>query len=105
MNMYEYVCWLKCKLKYNENITEFIIGIVYIPPVASNFYNNDLYATFADEVSEISSKYEHVYLCGDFNAQTGNLADYTSNDAFLSDFFRKMMNLFVFKSRMCYAAT
>ena len=28
----------------------------------------------------MNSRYEYLYLCGDFNAQTGNLQDYTSND-------------------------
>ena len=35
----------------------------------------------------MSSKYDYVYLAGDFNAQTANLTDYTTEDEFLSKHF------------------
>ena len=52
---------------------------MYIPPVQSTFFNNDQYELFVNDIIDMNSRYEYLYLCGDFNAQTGNQQDYTCN--------------------------
>ena len=83
----EYVLWLKIRNDYTHIGSDIVIGIVYIPPLHSRFYNDDEYEIFENEVAIKCSSFEHVYICGDMNAQTADLSDYTENDDFLTDFF------------------
>ena len=52
-----------------------------------SFLNQDELEIFQNEITDMSSKYDYVYLAGDFNAQTANLTDYTTEDEFLSKHF------------------
>ena len=69
---------------FNDTI---MFGIIYVPPMQSRFYNNAEFELLEQETQQMSREYEHIFLCGDFNAQTAQLPDYTSNDAFLSNHF------------------
>ena len=83
----DYLFWLK--FTGSEIVHDpVIIGIVYVPPLHSRFYSNDMFEVFDNEISEMSSKFEYLYLCGDFNAHTGELVDYTTNDDFISEYFQ-----------------
>ena len=42
---------------------------------------------FQSEITKFCSERDYVYLCGDINAQTGELSDYTTDDEFLNRFF------------------
>ena len=42
---------------------------------------------FPDGVTDMSSNFDYIYLAGDYNAQTADLADYTTGDDFLSRLF------------------
>ena len=63
-----------------------ILGVVYIPPENSNYYNEDEFLILENEILSFSSENKFVLLSGDFNAKTGQLRDYTERDDFLSDF-------------------
>lgn len=54
---------------------------MYIPPQQSNFFNNDEFDPFEQDITSTCSR-EDIYVCiaDDFNAQTGKLFDFTSND-------------------------
>ena len=47
----------------------------------------DEFELFEHEISSACSKDYHVLLTGDFNAQTSDMEDFTSADAFLSEYF------------------
>ena len=78
----EYVLWLKIKNDYTNIGNDIIIGIVYIPPLHSRFFNEDEYDIFESEVASKCSDFEYVYICGDMNAQTADMLDYTEQDNF-----------------------
>ncbi|XP_053405613.1 uncharacterized protein LOC128558990 [Mercenaria mercenaria] len=83
----EYIMWIKLKPQCTNLETDIVLGIVYVPPMHSRFYNDDEFELFESDIFAICSEYEHVYISGDFNAQTAEMQDYTKNDDFLSDFF------------------
>ena len=45
------------------------------------------YDIFEQEIVSVRSKFEYIYLLGDFNAQTSNMDDFTTADSFLSEYF------------------
>ena len=76
----DYVFWVKvCKSLLVTNY-DILFGITYVPPLSSRFYNNDEFELFEYEITNMCSKYEYLYLCGDFNAQVGELSDVMSCD-------------------------
>ena len=60
---------------------------MYIYPCQSYFFSNDLYNDVRSEVTDISSKYDCLFLCGDFIAQTSNLQDFVWVDDYFSELF------------------
>ena len=60
-----------------------LYGIDYVPPAQSRFLNDDEFDMLQDEITTMCCKYDYVFISGDFNAQTGELADYTKQDDFL----------------------
>lgn len=83
----DYVLWLKLRKNYTNSNHDIIIGVVYVPPTQSNFFNEDEFELFQSEITKFCSEHDYVYLCGDINAQTGELPDYTTDDEFLNRFF------------------
>ena len=64
-----------------------MIASVYNPPQQSKFYNDDELEIFEQEITSACCNFDYLYMFGDFNAQTGELLDYTTADSFLSEFF------------------
>ena len=51
-----------------------------MPPQNSRFYNEDDFVQFEQEIMSLCSKFEYVFITGDFNAQTANMRDFTCAD-------------------------
>ena len=83
----EYVAWLKIRKSFQHQNDDLVIGSVYIPPQQSQFFSNDEFECFEQEITSVCSSNDSVYIMGDFNAQTSTLEDYTSSDEFLSKYF------------------
>ena len=49
----DYVLWLSFSEGLLQNIDHFILGVVYIPPESSNFYNEDEIMAFENEVTSL----------------------------------------------------
>lgn len=83
----DYVFWIQLDKNYTKLDQHIIFGIVYVPPTQSRFLNEDEFELFQNEITSMCSKFEYVYISGDINAQTGDLADYTQADDFLCRHF------------------
>lgn len=83
----EYVLWLKISKVLLRADSDLVIGITYVPPMHSRFFNNDEFEFFETEISQKCTEFENVILTGDFNAQTSNLPDYTEWDSSLDNQF------------------
>lgn len=83
----EYISWLKVSKKHHKLSENILIGAVYIPPQQSRFFNDDEYDLFEQEMTSACGNDDYVCILGDFNAQTGELTDFTSADSFFSEHF------------------
>ena len=59
----------------SKNKSNIIIGIVYIPPEGSPYFNKDTFTMLQDEINNLSTE-KHILLLGDFNTRTQSLPDY-----------------------------
>ena len=71
-------------MKADENI---ILGLTYIPPIQSKYYNDEEILNLEREITSVCSKNKYVIITGDLNARTAMLKDYTRVDNFFSDIF------------------
>ena len=76
----DYITWLKIKKSYSNTEQGIMIGVIYVPPQSSRYYNADNFVALEEETTSVCSKYDYVYLTDDFNAQTANMKDYTCLD-------------------------
>ena len=76
----DYITWLKISKSLLNTEQDLIIGVCYVPPQSSKYFNHDDFSTLEEEIMSTCGNNDYVYLMGDFNAQTANLNDYTSND-------------------------
>lgn len=83
----DYVLWIKLCKTFTKLEDDIIFGCTYIPPLSSRFYNNDKFEKYESEVSQMTSRYNLVYMFGDFNSQVAELEDFTSSDDFLNSIF------------------
>ena len=83
----DYLFWLKLPRKYTDIDDDILIGDVYVPPMQSRFYNDDSYELFENDISDMCNKTPHLFLFGDFNAQTAEMPDYSVCDEYLADIF------------------
>ncbi|MES9880523.1 MAG: reverse transcriptase family protein [Sedimenticola sp.] len=83
----EYVHWLSVNKDFTSLEENIIIGTVYIPPSNSRFFNDDDFMNLEMEMVSMCSTYKYVFVTGDTNGRTGEIADYTPADNFLSDLF------------------
>lgn len=83
----EYISRLKLSKQFHKHEQDIMIASVYIPPQQSKFFSNDEFEVFEKEITSVCSQYDYIFIMGDFNAQTGDLEDFTSADTFLSEFF------------------
>ena len=77
----EYVLWVKIAKSYTNDDKDILLGCTYILPISSRFYNNNEFELFEREVSLMASRFDILYMCGDFNGQTAE------EDDFLNDMF------------------
>ena len=83
----DYVLWIELS-KHLFNLDEnVILGAVYILPEGSNFYNDDEFSQFENEITSFCNTHKYVLLSGDFNGRTSTIEDYTECDMFLADLF------------------
>jgi exonuclease III len=73
------VAWFKVSPTSHETL---FIGCVYVPPYNSSFGRDHcdlIWNKLEGQIQHYSNK-GNIILCGDFNARTGQLADYITND-------------------------
>ena len=83
----DYLFWIKLSKQCTGNDNELLIGTVYVPPMNSRFYSDETYELFENDIADMCNRYPHLYLFGDFNAQTAELQDYTECDDFLANMY------------------
>ena len=69
----DYVLWVEISKILTQTEENVILGVVYIPPENSNYYNEDEFLILENEILSFSSENKFVPLSGDFNAKTGQL--------------------------------
>lgn len=82
-----YILWVKFDKNYTKLEQHIIVGIIYVPPSQSRSLNEDEFEIFQNEITDMCSRFDYIYLAGDINAQTADLADYTSTEGFLCRYF------------------
>ncbi|MEW8547774.1 MAG: reverse transcriptase family protein, partial [Candidatus Thiodiazotropha sp.] len=83
----DYVMWIqldKTLLGSDENL---MLGICYVPPTQSKYYNAEEILNLEREITSACSNNKYVFITGDINARTAKLRDYIRADDFLSDIF------------------
>ena len=84
----EYVFWIKLNKSFFCNFdNDIVLGVMYIPPNQSKFFNDDEYFKFENEISSKCSEFTYCMLFGDVNAHTSCLTDYVMLDDFLTNQF------------------
>ena len=79
-NMSDYVLWFSLKEPVSSKSKyTIVIGIVYIPPESSPYFNKDTFTILQDEINNLSTE-KNILLLGDFNARTQSLPDYVIGD-------------------------
>lgn len=76
----DYSTWLKISKKCTKLEQDIVIGVCYVPPQSSRYYNEDDFVQLDQEIMSLCSEFEYVFLTGDFNAQTAKLRDFTCSD-------------------------
>jgi len=84
----DFILWLKLSKLYCNTDQDVIFGVTYIPPLQSRFYTLDEFEAYENEIITKCSQYDKIFLCGDWNAQTSNLLDYSESDDFLNNHFQ-----------------
>ena len=77
----DYSIWIRISKVFTKLDQDIIIGVCYVPPQSSKYYNEDDFALLEQEIMSFCSESEYVFLTGDFNAQTANMRDFTCSDA------------------------
>ena len=83
----DYIMWVKAKKGSLSTDKDVVLGIIYIPPETSRFFNNDEMLIFENEVNDMCNSYDNIILAGDTNGHTSNLCDFIESDDFISDLF------------------
>ena len=80
--------WLKLDRNFFDFDKDLYICSVYIPPINSNYYEND-FESLENEISTFANRGK-ILLVGDFNSRTGTYPDYIITDSLeLNDFCHK----------------
>lgn len=62
-----------------------MIGVLYVPPDKSGFFNEDDFISLDHEISRMCSNHKFTVLIGDVNARTATLPDFVTVDNFLAE--------------------
>ena len=71
-----------CKSLFCTN-NDVHLGIVYLPPDKSKYFNESDLSDLHDKISSICSNHPNVLIAGDWNARTAELRVYFEQDNFL----------------------
>ena len=96
-SMSDYATWVRISKILSNLDQNIIIGVFYVPPQSSKYYNEDDFAQLEQEIMTYCSESEYVFLTGDFNAQTANMRDFTCSYTLLDkylDFDQDTINNF-----------
>lgn len=82
----DYVLWLRISKAYTKLEPDIILGVCYVPPQCSKYYNDDDFSQMEQEIMSYCSDFEYVFITGDINAQTASMHDFTSRDESLDKY-------------------
>ena len=83
----DYILWLSLNKNLTNTEENVIIGVIYVPPTQSRFFNDEELTNLENEITSMCSSYKYVFITGDFNARTSHLNDFTHFDHFVSEMF------------------
>lgn len=83
----DYILWLSLNKSLTNTEENVIIGVIYVPPTQSRFFNDEELTNLENEIISMCSNYKYVFITGDFNARTSHLNDFTQLDHFVSEMF------------------
>ncbi|VDI40569.1 Hypothetical predicted protein [Mytilus galloprovincialis] len=76
----KFVYWFTIDKKVLHLPENVFIGIVYIPPVNTNYTSEEAFNEIEIELQRFSEKSDYIILVGDFNSRTANLPDFYDED-------------------------
>ena len=82
----EIIAWISIAGKYTRTVKQVHIGCVYIPPQCSTYIPSnecDSYTILQEEIASKDLTEDIIYVVGDFNAQTGNLNDCSTEESIM----------------------
>ncbi len=71
--------WLKINKHLTQTTKDVFLCAVYIPPSESPYYNEEIFESLHSEINHFQAQ-GSVLICGDLNARTGSLPDYTTDN-------------------------
>ena len=83
----DYIMWVQIDKHLIDTDENLILGIVYVPPIQSRFYNDDELSKLENEIMSVCSSNKYVTISGDINARTAKLPDYVELDQYISEQF------------------
>ena len=83
----DYIMWMCIDKRLTDSDENMYLGIVYVPPSQSRFYNDDELSKLENEIMLMCSSNKYVIISGDVNARTRKLTDYVKLDHYFSDMF------------------
>lgn len=83
----DYIMWISLDKKLTNTDEHIILGIIYVPPTQSKYFNDEEILNLEREITSMCSSNKFVIITGDVNARTARLNDYVQADNFLSDLF------------------
>ncbi|VDI39621.1 Hypothetical predicted protein [Mytilus galloprovincialis] len=86
----KFVYWFSVDKKVFDLDENIVFGIVYIPPVNTNYTSEEAFNEIDVEFQRFSQNSKYIVLLGDFNSRTANLSDFydeNSDDEFIVQHF------------------
>ncbi|CAG2227993.1 unnamed protein product [Mytilus edulis] len=86
----KFVYWFSVDKKVFDLDENIVFGIVYIPPVNTNYTSKEAFNEIDVEFQRFSQNSKYIVLLGDFNSRTANLSDFydeNSDDEFIVQHF------------------
>ena len=70
--------WFKIKRQLTQTTKDIFVCTVYIPPSESPYYSEEIFDTMQHQINHYQTQ-GNVLVCGDLNARTGSLPDFTAD--------------------------
>jgi len=71
--------WLKINKQLSQTTKDIFLCALYVPPSESPYYNENIFETLHNQINHFQAQ-GSVLMCGDLNARTGSLSDYTTDN-------------------------